>query len=298
MAGKRHRRASGTVERILVPLDFSPGAGRALERVARIAATAPCEVHLLHVRAPASTGAAQDRAEAALARARALIERAAGGSCRVNVQERSGKPYVEIIQRARELGAGLIVLGRNRPPGLLGTTLTRVVHMSDVPTLVVSRRARGPYRRALVAVEIDPSARSLIELACRFTDGIASGNAPVRVVHAYQVPFASAHRAAADDSGAFYARQSRQAAERSVAKLLARLHPHPCDVQAVVRNGDPRSVIAREATRYKADLVTVGTHGRSGIAHVLLGSIAEWAVASMRRDILVARPVRFTFVPP
>lgn len=297
-AKRRAAAARPTAERILVPLDFSRGAERALGRAAQIAVAPGCEVHLLHVLAPESDAAAQDRAEYALSRARSVIRGVAAERCRVDSQVRSGTPYIEIIRRARESGAGLIVLGRNRPPGLLGTTLTRVVHLSDVPTLVVSRRALAPYRHPLVAVEIDPYARSLIELACRFSSGPEAGAAQIRVVHAYRVPFASAHRASADGSAAFYARQSRLEAEQSVGKLLDELSPHPCELQALVRSGDPQSVIAREASRYQADLVILGTHGRSGIAHVLLGSIAEWAVANLRRDVLLARPVRFRFVPP
>lgn len=298
MTGTRRATSARTAERILVPVDFSGGAERALERGALIAAALRCEVHLLHVLPPASARAAHGRAEQGLGRARAFVRERAGERCRVHLQVRSGAPYVQIISRAREIGAELIVLGRNRPPGLLGTTLTRVVHMSEVPTLVVSRRPRGAYRHPLVAVEIDPSARSLIELTCHVVSGVSSGDATVRVVHAYQMPFAGWHRAVADASATFYARQARQAAERSLSKLLAALRPHPCALQPVVRSGDPHGVIEREALRCHADLVALGTHGRSGIAHALLGSIAESVVAKMRRDVLVARPVRFTFVPP
>lgn len=297
MAGTR-RTATPSVERILVPLDFSGGAGRALERAAWIAATTHCEVHLLHVLARESTPAVTERLKRAFARAQSLVRERSGHRCRVQSQVRSGDPYVQIIRRAREIGAELIVLGRNRAPGLLGTTLTRVVHMSDVPTLIVRRRARGPYRRPLVAVEIDPCARNLISLSCHFAGGPGPDSPTVRIVHAYQVPFAGWHRAAAERSGAFYARQSRREAERSLAELLGELSPHPCAVQTVVRAGDPLSVIMREAGRSHADLVTVGTHGRSGIAHALLGSVAEKLVAAMGRDVLVARPVRFTFVAP
>ena len=57
-------------------------------------------------------------------------------------------------------------------------------------------------------------------------------------------------------------------------------------------------MIVREAARSHAALVTVGTRGRSGIAHALLGSVAQELVSTRVRDVRVARPVRFTFVAP
>lgn len=297
MKGVRRATMRRAARRILVPLDFAPAAQRVLERVAYIGASGNCEIHLLHVLSPQVAAETSKRADLALGRARTLLAEKLGAR-RVLSQVRSGAPYVQIIQRARELGAELIVMGRNRPPGVLGTTLTRVVHLSEIPTLVVRRRARAPYRHPLVAVEIDPSARSLIELTSELLGGADPEHRIVRVLHAYRAVFAGWHRTAADESGAFYVRQARQAAERSLAQLLAALGPLPCRLEAIVRNGDPRGVIAREANRMRADLVAVGTHGRGGVAHVLLGSIAEWAVANVSRDVLIARPVRFTFVPP
>ena len=57
-------------------------------------------------------------------------------------------------------------------------------------------------------------------------------------------------------------------------------------------------MIVREAARSHAALVTVGTRGRSGIAHALLGSVAQELVSTRARDVRVARLVRFTFVAP
>lgn len=299
MTDRRSSSAARLVRtRVLVPLDFSRGAERALERSVRVAVALRCEVHLLHVLAPEGSRVALGRAQRALERARARFEAVMPDRRGVHVQLRRGKPYVEIIHRARELGAEWIILGRNAAAGRFGATLSRIVQMSETPILVVNRRARGAYRHALAAVEIDPSARNLIELVCRIVHGTESQAPRVRIVHAYHAPFVDSRRAIAEGSGAFYAREARQAAAGSLAELLAAVRPHPCSLESVVRNGDPRTVIAREAARYRADLVAVGTHGRSGIAHALLGSVAEWVLAHSRRDVLIARPVRFTFVPP
>jgi nucleotide-binding universal stress UspA family protein len=57
-------------------------------------------------------------------------------------------------------------------------------------------------------------------------------------------------------------------------------------------------VILGEVLRNGADLLILGTHARAGLAHALLGSVAEWAIGSVPCDILIARPVRFAFELP
>jgi nucleotide-binding universal stress UspA family protein len=51
--------------------------------------------------------------------------------------------------------------------------------------------------------------------------------------------------------------------------------------------GSPSSVIVEQAERLDADLILVGTHGRGGPAHALLGSVAERVVQKARRPVLV-----------
>ena len=48
-------------------------------------------------------------------------------------------------------------------------------------------------------------------------------------------------------------------------------------------------VIVDEATRWHADLVVVGTHGRHGIEHLLLGSVAEAVARTAPGSVLLVR---------
>ncbi|CAG9931465.1 universal stress protein [Candidatus Nitrotoga arctica] len=49
------------------------------------------------------------------------------------------------------------------------------------------------------------------------------------------------------------------------------------------------SVIAEEAQKWNADLLVVGTHGRKGIAHLLMGSVAEGVTRSASMPVLLVR---------
>jgi universal stress protein A len=66
---------------------------------------------------------------------------------------------------------------------------------------------------------------------------------------------------------------------------LSRLNP-----KLEVRVGSPAGEIVATATDIKADLVCIGTHGRGGIAHFLLGSVAEKVVRQAPCPVLTIRP--------
>lgn len=66
---------------------------------------------------------------------------------------------------------------------------------------------------------------------------------------------------------------------------LGRLNP-----KTEVRIGSPASEIVAAATDLKADLLCIGTHGRTGLAHFLLGSVAERIVRHAPCPVLTVRP--------
>ncbi len=56
-----------------------------------------------------------------------------------------------------------------------------------------------------------------------------------------------------------------------------------------VRFGDPGSVVAERAKELKADLIVIGSHGRSGIARLMLGSVAEHVTRLAPCPVLVVK---------
>lgn len=81
-----------------------------------------------------------------------------------------------------------------------------------------------------------------------------------------------------------------RAARRRLAVLQTRARGAGVAASAtVVRNAVPFDAIARMAKRVGADLVVVGTHGRTGLARVALGSVAERVVALAPCPVLTVR---------
>ncbi|HEY1555467.1 MAG TPA: universal stress protein [Kofleriaceae bacterium] len=78
-------------------------------------------------------------------------------------------------------------------------------------------------------------------------------------------------------------------AEKHLADLVERLVKDGATASAVVRVGNPVDEINQLASDEKVDLIVMGTHGRSGLAHLLVGSVAERVVRSSRVPVLTVR---------
>jgi nucleotide-binding universal stress UspA family protein len=67
---------------------------------------------------------------------------------------------------------------------------------------------------------------------------------------------------------------------------------------AIVRSNAPAPAIVDYAQRRKADLIVMGTHGRGGGAHLLMGSVAERVVRTAPCPVLTVRYPEHEFVRP
>lgn len=70
------------------------------------------------------------------------------------------------------------------------------------------------------------------------------------------------------------------------------------DVTRTILRGTPFLEIIRFASRHNSDLIVIGTHGRSGLVHALIGSVAEKVVRKAPCPVLSVRPEGHQFVMP
>lgn len=292
-------------KRILVPTDFSTGAEHALRRALLLPLAEAAVVHVVHVLPPETPEKARERVTTSAKReleevADRARHTAAGRQLTLTTEVLSGEPYVEIIRKSRGFDADLVALGRHgrRPVRdmFIGSTAERVIRKGDVPVLAVNHAPTHPYRRPLVAVGLEDTAPRVLDLALRALDPDIE---TIRVVHAYHVPyegFITPTFAAREKSE--YRRAFRDEARAGMARLLSRYADMGLRWKTTIRVGDARLVVPAEAVHARADLIALGTHGRSGVAHALLGSVAEWVISQADCDVLVGRPVRFAFEAP
>ncbi len=85
------------------------------------------------------------------------------------------------------------------------------------------------------------------------------------------------------------AEEQRLAAQRELDKMVTQLRDAQIKARSLLRVGAPFVEIVRAAQTEGADLIVLGTHGRSGLAHVLLGSVAERVVQKAGCAVLTVR---------
>ncbi len=295
-------------EHLFVATDFSAGAAQAVSRAAHLAVAERGTITVAHVlsgslpkkvRAEVEEIARRSLDQATKGVAKMLAARGRR-DIRVTSELCHGLPYVALVRQARSVGADLVVLGRHgkRPirDMFIGSTAERVIRAGDLPVLVVSRRASRPYRRPLVAIDLEDTSRSVVTVALR---ALGTEAAAVTMVHAYPMLFDDTMPPRLLSREVTRLRKVyRETAVAGLSKLQEALGALGVRWRTVVVPGDARAAILGEAVRLRADLLTVGTHGRSGISHVLVGSVAERVIRAAACDVLVARPARVSFRLP
>lgn len=72
-------------------------------------------------------------------------------------------------------------------------------------------------------------------------------------------------------------------------RALSRITESFPEVQPLLREGSPREVILEVAKELASDLIVLGTHGRSGLARVAFGSVADHVIRHSKVPILTVR---------
>ena len=110
-----------------------------------------------------------------------------------------------------------------------------------------------------------------------------------RVVSASPPIFPAVGDAAMPDVIAQIIEQQDRYHEEMAERATAGLRDAGRTAEPVMIPGDPRSVLVEEARRWKADLVVVGSHGRSGLKRVVLGSVAAHVASHAPCSVLIVK---------
>ena len=82
---------------------------------------------------------------------------------------------------------------------------------------------------------------------------------------------------------------ARAEAQRQLDRLLARAKKAGARANGLLVSGTPYEQITRVARSKRADLIVIGTHGRTGLAKFLLGSVASRVIATATCPVLTVR---------
>jgi len=237
----------------------------------------------------------QDALERSL---RTRVAALVGEEARVVVQPARGRADLELVELAAAAQADLIVTGTHQRKGL-GRLLTpsvsrgllraSPVSVVTVPSSLAAKRVPPvpALRRVLVATDFSVLGNRAIAHAF----AVARPGGLVQIVHVVH-PLALAGGEFESSLGP----SARHASHvRACGRKLSDLVPDEAVALGltaevmVVEGEDPAAAICRQAEVFAADVIVMGTQGRSALSRVMLGSVAQAVLASSKRPVFIVR---------
>jgi len=182
--------------------------------------------------------------------------------------------YGEILEEAQEIKPDLIILGRRGRTGLdrlmMGSVTARVIGHSPVNVLVVPKDVRLDFQKLLIAS--DGSSYSEAALAAALTLAWKTGAALLGVC------------VARDESELPTARDILEKVKTTAARESVALEPR-------LLQGRPYEALVKVARDEAVNLIILGSHGRTGLKRLLMGSVAERVIGQAPCPVLVVKGV-------
>jgi nucleotide-binding universal stress UspA family protein len=283
--------------RILVPTDFSKTSDAALAHGRHLADRLDAGLHILHVidNQFLRTVLADPRDYEAAA-LRQLQERiAAEDPGAVLAVEHSESPADEITRYARSHGVDLIVMGthgRGRLAHLLlGSVAEKVARTAPCPVLTLHETpkttgTRGP--RVLVPTDFSASSDAALGCAKRL---VAKLGGSIRLLHVVEHPAIGASFGSElyVPEGAEVREEQATKARIQLARRILTDSRSRVKVESDILFGPSGAMISAYATDTPFDLIVMGTRGRSGLAHLLMGSVAETVIRTAPCPVLTVK---------
>ena len=194
----------------------------------------------------------------------------------------------EIFERISDLAAAencdLIVIGRRGlhrlERSLVGSVTARVIGYSQRDVLVVPVGTHVGFQRVLVATDGSKQCRAAVERAIDFSRSYGGEISVVSVVDVTAEFYAEAPQVVDDmiHKSKGYVEEVKEQAEASGVK-----------VEAFVKEGEAYQAIVELAKERDVNIIVMGSHGRTGLKRLLMGSVAEKVIGYAPCPVLVTR---------
>ena len=182
-------------------------------------------------------------------------------------------------------------MGRRGRTGLkrlaMGSTEARVIGHAPCNVLVVPKAAIVEFKSIVIATDGSPYSTAAASEAI----GIAKkNNSKLTVISVVPAELATPTDV---DFGVsqmeHLAEKEMQVAEKNAKAVKEAAQKEGVEVQAFVMTGKPADAIIETAKEKNADLIIVGSHGRTGIERLLMGSVAERVIVMSSCAVLVVK---------
>jgi nucleotide-binding universal stress UspA family protein len=296
------------LRRIVVGYTPTPDGDQALRVAVALAERSQALLYLLHVIEPYPiyikmrfpTVPAREMLEEVAQKMRAqltdITQRPDLARVKTEVDVHIGKPFVELISVCKDWRGDLIIVGVSARGAdqFLGSTGERVLRKSPVPVLLAKRDLPPGPKTVLIPIDFSDCSQRAAQEALTLVHGFGG-----RAVFLHVLDFQYIYPTAYGAEAVLIPPVQPEDLEPDWQEFLHDLPLGPDLLwEKQTREGRAAQVIADTAAEIGADLVVIGTHGRTGISHMLLGSVAEQVLRTTSCSILTIRPDAFQFELP
>lgn len=307
-APPRHA-AQPRLSTIVVATDFSDNAMAALDWAIDLAKAHAAKIVLVHAvetelpARPEAMGPIDTHVREKLETGR---KRLTDGHLLAQTEYDLGRPWSVIAAIASKAKADLIVVGAHGHSKfrVLGTVADRLIRTTSIPVVVHRAMADGLHRSShegahgvrtvLAATDFSDEAALAMEIAVSLlgaggTGGAGDSSEPARLVLFHAVPLMYIYDVNLAATMPTHWDDMERAAAQRLESLAAALRSDRLQVEVKTFRGYPSEAILDEAKTTQADLIALGTVGRSGLNKFFMGSVAEGVLHHATCPVLVAR---------
>lgn len=294
-------------ERILVAVDFSPASAQALREAVRLGSFDMIPVQVLHVidqrvleNLEHQVVVDQDRTlSEALRRLEAFAREHAAGYPHLLLEPVLGHPFRTVIQKVNTDRPSILLLGSrgtSNDPHRLGALASKCLRKAPVPVLIVDDRQREPFSKVVCAVDYSDTSKRGIQHAIHIAN---LDQAHLDFLHVYIPPSSfqspeSGIMLMGFEGIADYPQAAEQSLRDFVEPLASQIQTHPIRYSVVDHMSVGRGIV-NHLKETAADLLILGTHGRTGWRNLLLGTTAEHIFHKIPCSTLAVKPEEFTY---
>jgi nucleotide-binding universal stress UspA family protein len=297
------------LKRIIIGHDLGVGGEVALRSAAALANRCGSALRLVHVVEPlhsyqrishpfTSPYTLEEISQKAGLRLQALVANPQFARLHVEYEVRRGKRFVELIIAGRAWQADLIVVGgtSHTAEPILGSTSERILRKAMIPVMVAKKPLSPEAKIFLVPTDFSACAREAAEQALMLAAGFGGRVFFLHVLDWYpSYTIAYAHELGVSVPNP---PPSPEEIEPEWESFLSGLPLEKVNWEKYTEEGNAATTIVDQAEHIHADMIVMGTQGRSGLPHMLLGSVAERVVRTASCPVLTIRPEAFQFELP
>lgn len=306
--------------RILVATDFSSCSDAALKQAVRLAQKSAGHITLVHVlpnlRRLVETASYKARADylygdgekfrqeveqASEARLKATASDVGSEGISVSHKSLIGSPYAEITRLVMEDGSDLVMTGTRGNSGwkqfLVGSTAQKLIRTCPVPVWVVKADHVAPPKIVLAATDFSEGSHRATEEALSVARQTGAKLHLVHVIDEAEFPIEILSNASS--AGSMWD-DVRADVESRFGQLVSELGATSEEITCHTVNGAPWHEVSKLAAELQAELLVLGTVGRSGLQGVLIGNTVERVLQTCDCSILAVKPTGFVtpVLPP